>query len=332
MDTIDCPVCPNRDIPPVEPTCEGCGTDLTPLWRLRELADRSYNDALVFFEGGNGERALEKLHGALEAGGDAGRCRLLAGKIHWQQRSPTEAIRQWRSIDPSDPLHPTARELIAAAEVSVRRKGIVRGGAMAGAATLLMLLPVSVLLLSGRSARETTPTATPSPADAMAPEGEGAPREPTVLDALYRRLGELPTITVGRESGQLRVVFRDGLFDSGSDSPSDAGRAALEGVTGILEGIAATLADSGERIVVEVVGLSDNIPPRPGGRWRDNWSLAFSRAHSVVELMRTRAEVPQITWLASSSGEENAPDSNDTEEGRARNRTVELHVRRQLTE
>lgn len=36
---MDCPVCPTRDIPPGQSTCPGCGVDLTPLWRIREVKE-----------------------------------------------------------------------------------------------------------------------------------------------------------------------------------------------------------------------------------------------------------------------------------------------------
>ncbi len=39
MDPMDCPVCPTRDIPPGQDLCPGCGTDLTPLWRIRGVRE-----------------------------------------------------------------------------------------------------------------------------------------------------------------------------------------------------------------------------------------------------------------------------------------------------
>jgi len=328
---IDCPVCPRQDIPSGQLTCDNCGVDLQPVWRVRELADYRYNEALELLSDGDADRALEKLCAARESGGEPGRCRLLAGKILWQLGRTAGAVREWRLVPSSDPLHAESNRLADMAEATVRRRSAVRVGVVAAAAVVILAIPASLLLRPGRSPQ---PAAGGTVIDSTAPaevpgRAAGAENlnavpaqdEATGLEGLVSRLNELSVVRAEQDEAGLRVVFVDGLFGSGADVPSEAGYVALGQVV-------RTIASYGESLSVEVLGVTDNTPVRPGGGWTDNWSLALSRAHSAVQFMRVETASPQVFWLAASSGVAGTPFSNDTEANRAKNRTVVLSVRR----
>jgi type VI secretion system protein ImpK len=76
---------------------------------------------------------------------------------------------------------------------------------------------------------------------------------------------------------------------------------------------------------VDVTGHTDNQPIR-SLRFPSNWELSKARAQSVVSMLETR--VNRERFRADGAGETEPVASNDTPEGRARNRRVEivLHV------
>jgi chemotaxis protein MotB len=79
-----------------------------------------------------------------------------------------------------------------------------------------------------------------------------------------------------------------------------------------------------EDLYVNATGHTDNIPPDTTSPYKDNWELSTARAVSVVkELIKNQIEAKKIT--ASGKAEFEALTSNASEEGRAKNRRVELH-------
>lgn len=75
---------------------------------------------------------------------------------------------------------------------------------------------------------------------------------------------------------------------------------------------------------VEVAGHSDNIPVS-GGRYRSNWELSSARAASVVESL-IELGIPASRLHATGHADTRPISTNDTPEGRAKNRRVEFIV------
>jgi len=79
---------------------------------------------------------------------------------------------------------------------------------------------------------------------------------------------------------------------------------------------------------IAVLGFTDNVPV--GAHLRDrfpsNWELAGARAASVVRLMQSEG-VPSSQLVAVSQGENQPIASNDTPEGRAENRRIDVRIR-----
>jgi type VI secretion system protein ImpK len=73
--------------------------------------------------------------------------------------------------------------------------------------------------------------------------------------------------------------------------------------------------------LVEVVGYTDNQPIRTL-RFPSNWELSRGRAESVAKLLGGRVQAGRIS--AEGRGEADPIAPNDTVEGRARNRRVEI--------
>ena len=121
-----------------------------------------------------------------------------------------------------------------------------------------------------------------------------------------------------REGIRLNLA-QDILFRSGSATLEGRGVAVLHKVAGKLQELTHT---------VEVRGHTDDVPLSESlaKRYGTNWELAAARAASVVRLLEDEGVAP--TRLSAISHGEYAPvASNDSPEGRARNRRIEIRLR-----
>lgn len=113
--------------------------------------------------------------------------------------------------------------------------------------------------------------------------------------------------------GLLVNLTQDVLFPSGSASLSGKGKKVLGKVADNLRGIPHE---------IRVQGHTDNVPIR-SDRFPSNWELASARASEVVKLLATSGVDPS-RLSAVSYGEFSPRASNDTPEGRAKNRRIEI--------
>jgi chemotaxis protein MotB len=94
----------------------------------------------------------------------------------------------------------------------------------------------------------------------------------------------------------------------------------------LLTKIAPTLANlPGQQIIVQ--GFTDNVPIGPAlkSRFPSNLELSSARAGDVVRYLAAKG-VPMGTMSAQGFGESRPVASNDTPEGRAKNRRVEIVI------
>ncbi len=78
---------------------------------------------------------------------------------------------------------------------------------------------------------------------------------------------------------------------------------------------------------INVSGHTDNIPLIFGGQFRDNWDLAAARASSVVQSLSKSGNIPIERLMAISYGESKPLVSNDTTDGRSKNRRIEIEIK-----
>jgi chemotaxis protein MotB len=144
---------------------------------------------------------------------------------------------------------------------------------------------------------------------------------PAKLDSLAKRLGSLANDPLLKGKFQVRMESRGlvislaeaGFFPSGSASLKPEAVAAVK----LIE---KTVADKDLRVTVE--GHTDNIPVR-SGKFASNWELSTGRASTVVAMFIEEGMDP-VRLAASGYGEFKPVASNDTAEGRARNRRVDI--------
>ncbi len=138
----------------------------------------------------------------------------------------------------------------------------------------------------------------------------------------FRKLQEAFQNMIG--AGEIRIYRRHGrimvalpssvLFPSGKADLSRPGKIALAKVSQVL----AKLPD--RRFLV--AGHTDNVPISTA-KFQDNWELSTARAATVTRFLVSNG-VPPKSLAAAGYGEYDPLTSNDTEEGRQRNRRIEI--------
>ena len=125
-------------------------------------------------------------------------------------------------------------------------------------------------------------------------------------------------VEVERKDGKVFVtVGAGGAFPSGSAELTDEART-------IMAKIATTGVGPTSKITVS--GHTDNVPLKFGSNFRDNWDLAAARAASVVQEMEKVGTITADRMQAVSFGEAKPIKSNDTSEGRSKNRRIEIEI------
>jgi chemotaxis protein MotB len=134
------------------------------------------------------------------------------------------------------------------------------------------------------------------------------------------------------DAGQLKVATRAGrlviqlpndvLFDSGQTAIKPVGKEALAQLAKVLVTIRGR--------AFQVGGHTDNLPIQTA-RFPSNWELSTARAVEVVKLLITQGEDPHVL-SAAGYGEFDPVATNDSSEGRAKNRRIELTLQPNLDE
>ena len=129
---------------------------------------------------------------------------------------------------------------------------------------------------------------------------------------------ELADVDVQVLKGVVYISLNDNmLYKSGSYEISDKAGETLSKIAKII-------TDYKEYEVL-VEGNTDNVPiSKPN--IRNNWDLSCLRASSVVQVLQNQYGVDPSRLSAAGRGEYNTLESNDTAEGRARNRRTQIIV------
>ena len=130
---------------------------------------------------------------------------------------------------------------------------------------------------------------------------------------------QIPANTVSLEMGRdgLVISLREaGFFDSGSATPKAE---ALPTLRQIADRLSATPFD------LRIEGHTDNVPIH-NAEFDSNWELSSARGIAMLELLSTRFGIPHERLAVVGYADTMPKESNDTEEGRARNRRVDIVI------
>jgi chemotaxis protein MotB len=166
--------------------------------------------------------------------------------------------------------------------------------------------------------KEKSPVDSPEPgeADQQAPEYED-PQQVMVLEELQQEVAE-GLIDIDTEPGTIIIRIQEkGSFPSGRADLTDA-------FEPIIAKIARVLADTEGDIYV--AGHTDNIPISTR-RFRSNWELSAARSVTVTHKILDYADIDPGRVLVEGHADADPLVRNETPEGRARNRRVEIIIR-----
>lgn len=82
--------------------------------------------------------------------------------------------------------------------------------------------------------------------------------------------------------------------------------------------------------MIEITGYTDSVPLLDDPKYDDNWDLSSARAKSVLMYLVNNKGMDLVRMKASGRGENDPVASNDTAEGRAQNRRVEIKIYNEL--
>lgn len=161
------------------------------------------------------------------------------------------------------------------------------------------------------------------------------------LDSVSKRLNSLLTDVMGKINGalvnfkkdELTVEMKDGkvyismadklLFPSGSSTLDERGKTAL--------GMLASVIKEQPNLDILIIGHTDSIPIKTNC-FKDNWDLSVSRANNVVRILTETYKISPIQIMAAGKSEYSPVATNETKEGRALNRRIEIVILPRLDE
>ncbi len=132
-------------------------------------------------------------------------------------------------------------------------------------------------------------------------------------------------LTVEQRDGKVYVSMENKLlFNSGSWAVNADGRQAVNQLGNVLA--------QNPDISVLIEGHTDNVPYGGNGPLKDNWDLSTKRATAIVQILRENNNIDPQNLTAAGRGEYAPVASNDTAEGKAKNRRIEVILTPKLDE
>lgn len=121
-----------------------------------------------------------------------------------------------------------------------------------------------------------------------------------------------------QDRGLVITFVAEVLFDSGKAELKPDSLSKLDQVSQVLQ---TTVKD----LDVGIEGHTDNVPIKYSG-WKSNWELSSARALSVLHQLINNTNIDQRRLSATGYGEFHPVASNDSKDGRQKNRRVEIVI------
>jgi chemotaxis protein MotB len=119
------------------------------------------------------------------------------------------------------------------------------------------------------------------------------------------------------ETRGIVVSLKDqSYFKSGSDEITPAAIESIGAVAAVIREVPNS---------VRLEGHSDSVPIHTS-RFRDNWSLSAARSAAVLSLLESRFDIPAGRLAIAAYADNKPVAANESVEGRARNRRVDIVI------
>lgn len=132
-------------------------------------------------------------------------------------------------------------------------------------------------------------------------------------------------LTVEQRNGKVYISMENKLlFQSGSWSIGKDGKKAVQQLGSVL-------AENPE-IAILIEGHTDNVPYKGNAQLSGNWDLSTKRATAIVNILRENNAIQPENLTAAGRGEYAPIATNETAEGKAKNRRIEVILTPKLDE
>lgn len=132
-------------------------------------------------------------------------------------------------------------------------------------------------------------------------------------------------LTVEQRNGKVYVSMENKLlFQSGSWAVGANGKQAVKQLGSVL-------AENPD-IAILIEGHTDNVPYKGNSQISSNWDLSTKRATAIVQILRENPAINPENLTAAGRGEYAPVASNDTAEGKSKNRRIEVILTPKLDE
>ena len=137
-------------------------------------------------------------------------------------------------------------------------------------------------------------------------------------ERLSKEIGDKQVLLEMAGRGLVITMANDILFDSGKSK-------LKHNADSVLKRIASVIKEAVPDRNIGVEGHTDNVPIKYSG-WKSNWELSAARATSVLHYLIDECGIEPQKLSAIGYGEYRPIDSNETKEGRGKNRRVEIII------
>ena len=141
--------------------------------------------------------------------------------------------------------------------------------------------------------------------------------EETLKVALRQEIGQGLVSVEKKEDKVIVTVGAGGAFPSGTAQLTPAAKKIMSNIAEV---------NKKGNSTIKVTGHTDNVPLLFGSQYRDNWDLAAARAASVVQNLQESKIIDAKRLIATSKGETEPIASNQTRQGRGKNRRIEIEI------
>jgi len=132
-------------------------------------------------------------------------------------------------------------------------------------------------------------------------------------------------LTVEERNGKVYISMENKLlFESGSWAVGSQGRKAVKQLGNVL--------GENQDIAVLIEGHTDNVPYTGNGQLSGNWDLSTKRATAIVNILLENTQIDPQNLTAAGRGEFAPVASNESSEGKSRNRRIEVILTPKLDE
>ena len=141
--------------------------------------------------------------------------------------------------------------------------------------------------------------------------------EESLKVALKQEIGQGLVTVEKKEDKVIVTVGAGGAFPSGTAELTPAAKKIMSNIAEV---------NKKGNSNIKVTGHTDNVPLLFGSQYRDNWDLAAARAASVVQNLQETNVIDAKRLIATSKGETQPIASNQTRQGRSKNRRIEIEI------